>query len=120
MEVKYGNRRLINRGPSDRGRHVVGSHYVVVITQRPKQLLRNGIIIVDDQDSGLHGESLLTYSYPGDTARCVPSARECSVAASGDLGVLAGLLPVDSGRRKRVICPQSWTKWAKIKEQNAR
>src|SRR6185312_11181211 len=55
MQVKNRNRRLIDRGPTNRRRQVVCRDHIVVITQRPKELLRYSFVVINNQYSRFHG-----------------------------------------------------------------
>ena len=54
LEIEYRNIRLVERRASNRGLEIVCGYYVVFVTQRPIQLLRNRRIIVNNQNPGLH------------------------------------------------------------------
>ena len=54
LQIEYGNIRFIKRRAPDRRLHIVCGDDVVLVTQRPVELLRDGRIVVNYQNPGLH------------------------------------------------------------------
>jgi hypothetical protein len=59
-------------------RQIVCGYDVVIIAERPEHLLRNGFIVIDDEDSGLHFANSLqpkTASIKEVIAMVVPTSK---------------------------------------------
>ena len=54
LQVQYTNIGLVESGPPNRGLQIVCRHYVVLITQRPVELLRDLRVVVNYQNPRLH------------------------------------------------------------------
>src|SRR6185503_5887897 len=55
MQVKDRNSRLIDRGPTHCRWQIVCRDHIIVITQRPKELLGYSFVVINNQYSRFHG-----------------------------------------------------------------
>src|SRR5580765_5117258 len=62
LQVKNRNVWLVESCSANGSTHVICRDHVVFASQGPIQLLGDRLVIVDDQNSGLHLRSLLNYS----------------------------------------------------------
>src|SRR5262245_13307484 len=95
LQVEYGDIGFVKSRASNRGLQVVCGYDVVLVTQRPIELLRDLRIIVNNQNPGLHSGSFPAFLMHRVSKACTKRLIDVRMQETKRISGLQESLPVD-------------------------